>query len=69
MAYCDAIGTSNNGELPAVNETDCGTYTVSVAKPNSGLVLTVNSDKDTLTGSHTISSDDLTITTSGGSSL
>ncbi|KAI8622857.1 hypothetical protein F5Y19DRAFT_44851 [Xylariaceae sp. FL1651] len=67
---CDAMGTSDNGKLPAVNETQCGTYTISVAKSNDGgLVLTVNSDKEPLTGTFTISSDDLTTTTSGGSTV
>ncbi|KAI4864867.1 hypothetical protein F4820DRAFT_422401 [Hypoxylon rubiginosum] len=64
------MGTSDNGELPAVSETQCGTYTVSVAKSDDGgLVLTVNSDTVRLTGAHTISSDDLTTTTSGGKTV
>ncbi|KAI1191170.1 hypothetical protein F5B17DRAFT_383925 [Nemania serpens] len=63
---CDAMGTSDNGDLPAVSETQCGTYTVSVAKlDDGGLVLTVNSDRGRLTGFYTIPSDDLTTTTSG----
>ncbi|KAI3325240.1 hypothetical protein HD806DRAFT_492392 [Xylariaceae sp. AK1471] len=67
---CDAMGTSDNGKLPAISETQCGTYTISVAKSDDGgLVLTVNSDMKPLTGSFTISSDDLTTMTSGGSTV
>ncbi|KIN03337.1 hypothetical protein OIDMADRAFT_177610 [Oidiodendron maius Zn] len=67
---CEAIGASNNGELPAVGATQCGTYTISVAKSdNGGLVLTVNSVTESLTGTFTISSDDLTTTTSGASTV
>ncbi|XXH05958.1 hypothetical protein Hte_012401 [Hypoxylon texense] len=67
---CDAMGTSDSGELPAVSETQCGTYTVAVAKSDDGgLVLTVSSRSQRLSGTHTISSDDLTTTTSGGKSV
>ncbi|KAI6081972.1 hypothetical protein F4821DRAFT_248096 [Hypoxylon rubiginosum] len=67
---CDAMGTSDSGELPAVGETQCGTYTVSVAKSDGGgLVLTVSSRTPRLTGTHAISSGDLTTTTSGGKSV
>ncbi|KAH6652331.1 hypothetical protein BKA67DRAFT_661078 [Truncatella angustata] len=67
---CDAMGTSDNGELPAVRKTQCGTYTISVAKlDDGGLVLTINSGLERLTGTFTISSDDLTTTTSGESTV
>ncbi|KAJ5811918.1 hypothetical protein N7474_008219 [Penicillium riverlandense] len=67
---CDVMGTSDNGELPAVSETQCGTYTVSVAKSgDGGLVFTINSDMEPLTGTFPISSDDLTTTESGGSTV
>ncbi|KAI0405714.1 hypothetical protein F4802DRAFT_561648 [Xylaria palmicola] len=63
---CDAPGTSDNGELPAVGETQCGTYTVSVSKSDDGgLVLTVNSNRGRLTGTHSIPGNDLESSTSG----
>ncbi|KAI1147969.1 hypothetical protein F4825DRAFT_118388 [Nemania diffusa] len=63
---CQAFGTNTDGTLPAVNEMQCGTYTLSVAKLNDGgLNLTIGSESDRLTGSYTIPSDDLVISTSG----
>ncbi|KAJ5611351.1 hypothetical protein N7510_008070 [Penicillium lagena] len=57
---CDPMATTVDGELPALSETQCGTYTISVAKSDDGgLVLTVNSDMEALTGTFTIPSDDL----------
>ncbi|KAI0543674.1 hypothetical protein F4679DRAFT_567898 [Xylaria curta] len=62
---CDATGTSDTGDLPAVSKTQCGTYTISVAKlDDGGLVLTVGSNNGRLTGSHTISVTELAISTS-----
>ncbi|TRX96477.1 hypothetical protein FHL15_002749 [Xylaria flabelliformis] len=62
---CDATGTSDNGELPAISKTQCGTYTISVAKlDDGGLVLTVGSNSGRLTGSYIISNKDLAISTS-----
>ncbi|GAP87243.2 hypothetical protein SAMD00023353_2300120 [Rosellinia necatrix] len=66
---CEAIGTSEKGELPVVNETQCGTYTVAVAKSDDGgLILTVRSDQKRRVGTYTIPSDDITTATSGGQS-
>ncbi|KAI1740247.1 hypothetical protein F4680DRAFT_418961 [Xylaria scruposa] len=63
---CDATGTSESGDLPAISKTQCGTYTISVAKlDDGGLVLTVGSNSGRLTGSHTISVTELAISTSG----
>ncbi|KAI0187129.1 hypothetical protein EV127DRAFT_513996 [Xylaria flabelliformis] len=62
---CSATGTSDNGELPAISKTQCGTYTISVAKlDDGGLVLTVGSNSGRQTGSYTISNKDLAISTS-----
>ncbi|KAI0460528.1 hypothetical protein F5B21DRAFT_12415 [Xylaria acuta] len=67
---CDAIGTSDNGELPAVGKTHCGTYTISVAKSDDGgLILRVKSNIEPLAGTFTIPTDDLTTTTSGESTV
>jgi len=33
---CGAMGTSDNGEMPTVSETQCGTYTILVAKEVGG---------------------------------
>ncbi|KAI0191062.1 hypothetical protein F4808DRAFT_398374 [Astrocystis sublimbata] len=58
---CDAMGESDSGELPAVSKTQCGTYTMSVDKSESGdLVLTVGGKRGRLSGTHTLSKDDLT---------
>ncbi|KAI0446381.1 hypothetical protein F4803DRAFT_41722 [Xylaria telfairii] len=63
---CAAMGTSDNGDLPAVSETQCGTYTIAVAKSDEGgLILTVTSDRGRLTGTHTILNKDIEISTSG----
>ncbi|KAH8163857.1 hypothetical protein CIB48_g4385 [Xylaria polymorpha] len=62
---CDATGTSDTGDLPAVGQTQCGTYTIAVAKSDEGgLVLTVTSDRGRLTGTHTILNKDIEISTS-----
>ncbi|KAI0509029.1 hypothetical protein F5B22DRAFT_376861 [Xylaria bambusicola] len=66
---CEAFGTTEKGELPAVNETQCGTYTVAVAKSDDGgLILTVKSDRKRRMGTYLIPSDDITTTMSGGQS-
>ncbi|ETS77278.1 hypothetical protein PFICI_11152 [Pestalotiopsis fici W106-1] len=59
---CDVPGTSANGTLPAVPETQCGTYKVTVDRADDGgLLLTVYSDKDRVSGTHHIVASDLTI--------
>ncbi|KAI2634131.1 hypothetical protein GGS26DRAFT_589975 [Hypomontagnella submonticulosa] len=63
---CEVSGTSDNGDLPAVSKTKCGTYSVSVAKSgNDGLILSVTLDMKRLTGTYTIPSSDLSTKTSG----
>ncbi|KAI0140358.1 hypothetical protein BJ166DRAFT_598179 [Pestalotiopsis sp. NC0098] len=67
---CQAMGNSTDGHLPAVPETQCGTDEISVATTDDGgLVLTVSGDNGRLTGTHTISSDDLKTETSGDKEL
>ncbi|KAK6219333.1 hypothetical protein LQW54_002321 [Pestalotiopsis sp. IQ-011] len=67
---CQAMGNSTDGHLPAVPETQCGTDKISVATTDDGgLVLTVSGDNGRLTGTHTISSDDLKTETSGDKEL
>lgn len=67
---CQAMGNSTDGHLPAVPETQCGTDKISVATTDDGgLVLTVSGDNGRLTGTHTISNDDLKTETSGDKEL
>ncbi|KAI0385409.1 hypothetical protein F5Y04DRAFT_245779 [Hypomontagnella monticulosa] len=62
---CSVSGTSDTGELPAVEKTKCGTFSVSVAKAdNGGLVMTVTQDSKRQTGTYTIPSSDITTTAS-----
>ncbi|KAK8848415.1 hypothetical protein PGQ11_014895 [Apiospora arundinis] len=71
---CSVLNTSQSGLLPAVGVTQCGTYRVSVEKPDDAkkgaLVLTVYLRKDKLVGTYAIAADDLTITkTEGGKTV
>ncbi|KAI1456639.1 hypothetical protein F4805DRAFT_475773 [Annulohypoxylon moriforme] len=67
---CDAMATSDDGTLPAVSKTQCGTDTIAVDKAiNGGLTLRITSKGGSLEGAYSISSDDLTTTTSGGKTV
>ncbi|CAJ2508312.1 Uu.00g094980.m01.CDS01 [Anthostomella pinea] len=67
---CDALSWSGDGKLPAVGQTQFGSYTVSVAQlDDGGLALTVKSVKEAVAGTYTVSKDDLKATTSGESAV
>ncbi|KAI0395569.1 hypothetical protein F5Y17DRAFT_474270 [Xylariaceae sp. FL0594] len=68
-AGCDALGTSEKGQLPTSSEGKCGTYIVEFAKLDDGrLRMVVNQRQRHLTGIYYISGDDITTAASGGQS-
>ncbi|KAK8103325.1 hypothetical protein PG984_016471 [Apiospora sp. TS-2023a] len=57
---CSVMGTSDNGDLPAVDEMQCGTFRAAVAKSDDGgLVFSVGHRMNRRTGSIVISPKDL----------
>ncbi|KAI1359506.1 hypothetical protein F5Y08DRAFT_77268 [Xylaria arbuscula] len=66
---CQALASTEKGELPAIDETQCGTYTIAVAKSDDdGLILTVKSNGKRLMGTYTIPNSEITTTPSDGQS-
>ncbi|KAK8117393.1 uncharacterized protein PG998_005674 [Apiospora kogelbergensis] len=67
---CSVLNTSESGLLPAVEPMQCGTYVISVGRPEGDqkgpVVLTVYARSDKLVGTYSISPDDLTIAKAEG---
>ncbi|KAI1260606.1 hypothetical protein F5Y18DRAFT_251704 [Xylariaceae sp. FL1019] len=65
---CDFAATSENGELPAISESQCGRYRVAIDKTNDGgLAVTVKGDQGT--GTYQIPSGDIDLDSSGDRSV